>query len=90
MGETTRDTDDLAASAISFRVVVAEPGKKGWAVKYGPYQSWTIAAFDCGIAIGFFRGRKVPSDWLRIEWSVGGKVIDTPSVLADALGDSFE
>lgn len=76
MGETAGDTDDLAASALSFRVVVAKPDKKGWSIKRGPYQSWVFAAFDAGQTVGILQGRGVPTDWIRTEWFVGEDLLE--------------
>ena len=78
MGENPRDANDLAASALSFKLRVREPGKRAYSFDYGPYQSSSHAAFDAGQAVGIFQGRGTPTAWLEVEWFIGGKKIEPP------------
>jgi hypothetical protein len=76
MGESARDRDDLAASAISFKLRIREPGKRAFSFDYGPYQSRVTAAFDAGQAIGIAQGKGTPTAWLEVEWYQGGNKIE--------------
>ena len=78
MGESVRDTDDLAASAISFKFRIREPGKRAYSFDYGPYQSNVHAAFDAGQATGIAQGKGIPTAWIEVEWFIGGSKIEPP------------
>jgi hypothetical protein len=76
MGQDTGHRDDLAASALSFKLRIREPGKRAYSFDYGPYQSLTFAAFDAGQAVGIFQGRGIPTAWIEVEWYCGGNKIE--------------